>query len=144
MYHFTDGYTQLGSKVDSEHFKEKKKTSAPKSPTTKGTYTLYQRVGRFSMYVGMAPICPLSLNKYNSSELSNAAAIWPFRHITWPTSVSTHNNTLKGGQIHCYNDIREIAKTPISPSSSSSKRPSTQVFTLILVPSGFKFRWAVL
>ena len=46
----------------------------------------------------------------------------PFRNITWPTSVSRLDNTLKGSKIHRYNDIhvREIAKTPISPSSSSS------------------------
>ena len=37
-----------------------------------------------------------------------------------PTSVSRHVNTLRGGKIHCYNDIHEIAKTPISPSSFSS------------------------
>ena len=55
----------------------------------------------------------LSLNKCNSSELSNAAAISPFRNITWPTSFSRHDNTLKCGKIHCYNDICEIAKTPI-------------------------------
>ena len=55
---------------------------------------------------------PISLNnKCNGSELSNAAPISLFRRITWPTSVSIHNNTLKGGQIHRYNDIREIAKT---------------------------------
>ena len=70
------------------------------------------RVSRLN--VGMAPT---SLNKYNSSELSNGAAISPFRNITWPMSVSRHDNTLKGSKIHRYNDIREIAKTPISPSS---------------------------
>ena len=47
------------------------------------------------MYKGMAPTRPVSLNKCNGSELSNAASISP-----------------------CYNDIHEIAKTPISPSSS--------------------------
>ena len=73
---------------------------------------------RETLYVGMASTQPLSLNKCNSSEFSNAGAISHFRHIMWPTSVSIHDNTLKGGKIHCY--IHEIAKTPISPSSSSS------------------------
>ena len=70
----------------------------------------------------MAPTRPLSLNvnKCNSSELANPAAISPFRNITWPTSVSRHDNTLKADKKHRYNDIREIAKTGISPSSSSS------------------------
>ena len=70
----------------------------------------------------MAPTRPLNLNKCNDSELANVAAICPFTNITWPTSVFIHDKTLKGGKIHCYNDIhvREIAKTPISPSSSSS------------------------
>ena len=71
--------------------------------------------------VGMASTRPLSLNKYNGSELSNAAAIRPFRNITWPTSVSRHDNTLKGSKIHRYNDIRETAETRFSPSSSSSE-----------------------
>ena len=66
----------------------------------------------------MGPTRPLSLNKCNGSELANVAAITPFRNITWPKSVSKHDNTLKSDKIHCYNDIREIAKTPISPSSS--------------------------
>ena len=76
----------------------------------------------------------LSLNKCNSSELSNSAAISLFRSITWPTSVSRHDNTLKGGKIHCYNDIREIAKTPNSPTSSVNKPISqtVQVFSLTL------------
>ena len=63
-----------------------------------------------------------SLNKCNGSELSNATPISPFRHITWPTSVSIHDNTLK---IHCYNTTREIAKTPISSSSFSSSSNSS-------------------
>ena len=46
-------------------------------------------------------------------------AISPFRHITWPTSVSIHDKTLKRGKIHHYNDIREIAKTPSSSNSSN-------------------------
>ena len=73
----------------------------------------------------MAPTRPLSLNKSNGSELSNAAAMSPFRHLTWTTSVSIHDKTLKGGKIHRYNGIREIAKTPISPSSSSSSSSSS-------------------
>ena len=68
----------------------------------------------------MAPTRPLSLNKYDGAELSNAAAMGPFRYITWPTTVFRHDNTLKGSKIHRYNDISEIAKTPISLSSSSS------------------------
>ena len=63
---------------------------------------------------------PISLNKCNGSELSNAAAISTFRNITWPTSVSIHDKTLKGGKIHRYNDMHDIAKTPISPTTSSS------------------------
>ena len=62
-----------------------------------------------TLYVGMVPTHPLSLNKCNGSELSNTAAISPFRHITWPTSVSIHNDTLKGGKLHCYSNICEIA-----------------------------------
>ena len=59
----------------------------------------------------VAPTRPLSLKKCNSSELSNAAAISPFRNITWPTSVSIPDKTLKGGKIHRYNDMRDFAKT---------------------------------
>ena len=54
------------------------------------------------------------LNKRNDSELSNATAMSRFRpifFITWPTSVSIHDKTLRGGKIPRYNDIREIAKT---------------------------------
>ena len=58
---------------------------------------------------------PLSLKKCNGSELSNAAAMSPFRHITWPTSVSIHDKTLKGGKIHRYNDMRDFAKTRFLP-----------------------------
>ena len=61
-----------------------------------------------------------SFNKCNRSELSNVAAISPFRHITWPMSVSIHDN----GKIHRYNDIHEIAKTSISLSSSSTSSNS--------------------
>ena len=67
----------------------------------------------------MAPTRPLSLIKCNGSELSNATAISPFRHITWPTSVSIHDKTLEAGKIHRYNDMRDIAKTPICSTSSS-------------------------
>ena len=49
--------------------------------------------------------------KCDGSELSNAGAISPFRNITWPTSVSIHDKTLKGGKIHRYNDMRDFAKT---------------------------------
>ena len=31
-----------------------------------------------------------------------------FRHITWPTSDSIHDKTLKAGKIHCHNDIQKI------------------------------------
>ena len=58
----------------------------------------------------MAPTRPLSLKKCNGSELSNAAAINPFRNITWPTSASIHDKALKGGKIHRYNDMRDFAK----------------------------------
>ena len=61
---------------------------------------MYQRVS--TLYV---PTCPLSLNKCNSSELSNAAALSPFGNITWSMSVSKHDNTLKCGKIHRYSDI---------------------------------------
>ena len=54
---------------------------------------------------------PLSTNIMNHSELPNAAVTSHFRHITWPTG----KRTLKVSKIHCYN---EIAKSPISPSSS--------------------------
>ena len=73
-----------------------------------GPGDIYQRV---ALYVGMAAT-PIN-NKCKSSELSNAAPVSRFRHITWST-------TLKGGKIRCYNDIREIVKTRTSPSSSSS------------------------
>ena len=43
---------------------------------------------------------PIKPNKSNGSELSNAAAMSPFRHLTWTTSVSIHDKTLKGGKIH--------------------------------------------
>ena len=69
-------------------------------------------------------------NKCNGSELLDAAAISPFRHITWLTSVSIHDKTLKGGKAHCYNDIHEIADFFFF----FFKQPSTkfvQVFTLI-------------
>ena len=97
---------------------------------------------RETLYVGMASTRPLSLNKCNSSEFSNAAAIRHFRHIMWPTSVSIHDNTLKGGKIHCYNDIHEIAKTPISPSSSSSSNCLVRIY-LDFVSKGFLFPCAV-
>ena len=97
---------------------------------------------RETLYVGMASTGPLSLNKCNSSEFSNAAAIRHFRHIMWPTSVSIHDNTLKGGKIHCYNDIHEIAKTPISPSSSSSSNGLVRIY-LDFVSKGFLFPCAV-
>ena len=67
----------------------------------------------------MAPTRPLSLKKSNGSELSNAAAISPFRNITWPTNVCIHDKTLKGGKIHRYNDMRDFAKTQISPTSQN-------------------------
>ena len=42
------------------------------------------------------------------------------------TILSIDDNTLKGGKIHHYNDIHEIAKTPISPSPSSSSNGPVQ------------------
>ena len=38
-----------------------------------------------TLYVGMALTHPLSLNECNGSELSNAKAIRPFIHMTWPS-----------------------------------------------------------
>ena len=69
----------------------------------------------------MVPTCPLSPNKCNGSELPNAGAMNSVRHITWPTSVSIYDKTLKGGKIHVhrYNDIREIDFFSSSSSSSS-------------------------
>ena len=75
----------------------------------------------------MAPTRPLSLKKCNGSELSNAAAISTFRNITWPTSVSIDDKTLKGGKIHRYNDMRDFVKNLISPTSSSSSSSSSSV-----------------
>ena len=63
-----------------------------------------------TLYVGIAPTRPLSLNKCNGSEVSNEAAISPFRYITWPTSVSMHDKTLKGSKIHRCNDMRDLLK----------------------------------
>ena len=51
------------------------------------------------------PDTPIKPNKCNGSEPSNMAAISPFRNITWPTSVSIHDNSLKGDKIHRYKDI---------------------------------------
>ena len=83
--------------------------------------------------------------KHNCSELSNAAAMSPFRHITWPTSVSIHDKTLKGGKIHRYNDICEIANIRflhllllLIPSTKY-----VHVFTLIFVSKGFLFPYTV-
>ena len=70
-----------------------------------------------------------SLNKCNDSELSNAAVIGPFRNITWPTSVSRYNNTLKCGKVQGYNDIREIPTCSIS--SVNKPISQTLVFTFI-------------
>ena len=78
-----------------------------------------------SLYVGMAPTRPLLTNVTAYLVRTPERGTYkPFRHITWPTSVSIHDNTLKSGKIHRYNDIREIAKTLISPSSSSSSSSS--------------------
>ena len=89
-------------------------------------------VGRRVIYNPLlAQICDIRgnaphryLNKCNDSELSIAVAISPFRNITWPTCVSIHDKTLKGGKIHRYNYMRDFA---ISPTSSSSvNRHKTQ------------------
>ena len=53
----------------------------------------------------------ISLNKRNSSELPNTAAISPFGHITWPTSVSIHDRTLKGGNTMTYVKIVSVYHT---------------------------------
>ena len=96
-----------------------------------------------NFYVGMPPTCPLSLNNCNSSELSNTAAISPFRNIKWPTSISRHDNTLKGGKIHRYNDICEIVKTAISPSFSSVNRHNCLNIYLHFCTIGFFLASAV-
>ena len=67
----------------------------------------------------------------------------PFRHITWPTSVSIHDKTLKGGKIHCYSDIREIAKTRFLHLLLLLLIPSTKYVYDNFVPKGFLFPWAV-
>ena len=53
---------------------------------------------------------------------------------------SIRDKTLKGGKIHCYNDIREIAKKHFS---IFFKRPSTKLVKLIFAPKGFLFLWSV-
>ena len=63
---------------------------------------------------------PISLNIQNCSKLPNAAVISLFRHTTWSRSSSVPENSLKVGKIIRYTDTRKTAKTPISPSSSSS------------------------
>ena len=92
-----------------------------------------QRVGRLS-YVGMTPThAPISLNIQNCSKLPNAAVISLFRHITWSRSSSVPDNSLKVGKIIRYSDTRKTAKTPISPSSSSSlvDRPTTKLVEVL-------------
>ena len=54
----------------------------------------------------------------------------PFRNITWPTGVSIHGKTLKGGKVHGHNDIL------LNEIDILFKRPSTKLvllFTLIFV-----------
>ena len=49
-----------------------------------------------------------------SSELLNTAAICLFRHLTWPTSVSIHDKTLKGGKIPSFSgNIMELPRPTI-------------------------------
>ena len=60
---------------------------------------------------------PISLNIRTCSKLPNAAFI---SRITWSRSSSVPDNSLKIGKIICYSDPRKTAKSPISPSSSSS------------------------
>ena len=50
---------------------------------------------RLSMYIGMALICPFSLNKNNGSEISNAAVISLFRCTACSMSVPIHSKALK-------------------------------------------------
>ena len=71
-------------------------------------YNVHQRVGR--LYVGMAPTRPLSLNKNDDSELSNAAVLSLFRCTACSTSVFLHGKTLKVGKIHCYNGTQKFLK----------------------------------
>ena len=47
-----------------------------------------------------------------------------FRYITWPTNVSIHDKTLKGGKIHRCSDMRDFAKTPFCSSSSVNRHNS--------------------
>ena len=82
---------------------------------------------------------PLSLNKSNGSELSNVAAISPFRHITWPTSVFIHDKKLKGDKIHRYSDIREIAKTVVEGPSINSSPPLPPSMTVTSTPYASQF-----
>ena len=71
---------------------------------------LHIRVGR--LYVRMAPKCQALTNATAQNSQTQQLG-----HMTWSTSVSIHDNTRKDGKIHHYNDIGEIAKTPI-PSNS--------------------------
>ena len=85
-------------------------------------------------YVGITMIHPSSPNIMKPLKTPNAEVVSLFRYIMWPTGVSIHNKTLKVDKIHHYNDIKKIAKTPISPSSSSVNKPisqTVQVFAFI-------------
>ena len=50
-------------------------------------------------------------------ELPNAAA---FGHMTWPMSVSIHDETLKDGKIYCYNDFHIPSIALFSSTNSSN------------------------
>ena len=77
-----------------------------------------------TLYVGMVPTRPLSLNKYNGPELLNAVVTSLFRHTTCSMSVFIHGKTFKGGgkggKMRSYKDTWKIAKPSISSSFSSS------------------------
>ena len=50
-------------------------------------------------------------------KLPNAAA---FGHMTWPMSVSIHDETLKDGKIHCYNGFHIPSISLFSCTNSSN------------------------
>ena len=61
----------------------------------------------------MAPTRPLSLNKSNGSELTNADVLSLFRQTTCSASASIHYNTLKVRKIYSYSESRKFVKTRI-------------------------------
>ena len=78
----------------------------------------------------MAPTRPLSLNKCNSRELPNAAAISSFKHITRPTTVSIHDKTLKGAARMTY---VKLLSPPLPPPPSPPLSPPPLLLLLLLL-----------